>query len=136
MWEARETGGTIRPTSLSDGRNAGPQHTEGFASETAAATGKSKRDINRAIHRAENIEPDVMELVQGTTLDKGVELDALAKMEPDEQREAVAAVVSGETDTVREKPTRSELWLDKLKNVYRQSPKNAQRAFLKWVAAA
>ena len=136
LWEARETAGTNCPTSLSDGRAAGPQHAEGFASETAAATGRSKRDINRAIARAENIESDVMEAVQGTVLDKGVELDALAKMEPDEQRAAVAAVESGETDTVREKPTRSGLWLVKLKNVYRQSPKRAQKAFLKWVAEA
>ena len=41
----------------------------GFASETAAATGKSKSTINQAIHRAENIEPDVMELgVPRTTI--------------------------------------------------------------------
>ncbi len=60
LWEAREVVGEVRPK---------PQggRPPGFASDTAAATGKSKRSINRAIHRAENIEPDVMEAVQGTS---------------------------------------------------------------------
>ena len=50
LWEKRqETGGTSRPTSLSDGRSAGPQHQRSFAAETSAATGMSKRQINRLI---------------------------------------------------------------------------------------
>ena len=72
--DARETAGRTSPTSLPDGRTAGPQHAEGFASETAATTGMSKRTINQAIHRAENIAPDVMEAVQGTTLEEVVGL--------------------------------------------------------------
>ena len=59
LWEARETAGTNCPTSLSDGRASGPQHEKGFASETSESTGRDKRTIQRAIHRAENIEPDV-----------------------------------------------------------------------------
>jgi hypothetical protein len=37
-----KTGGSISPTSLSDGRGAGPQHQKAFASETATATGMGK----------------------------------------------------------------------------------------------
>ena len=68
-----------------------PGRPTGFTSDAVASTGKSQRSVQQAIHRAENIAPDVMEAVQGTTLDRGVELDALAKMEPEEQRGAVAA---------------------------------------------
>lgn len=48
--KAKELGGTSRPTKLrSDGQRAGPQHEKGFAAETAAATGLSKRHINRLL---------------------------------------------------------------------------------------
>lgn len=63
----------------SDGRKKGPQHYQSFAAETAAITGQSKRDINRNVARAEAIGPDILKL-SGTSLDKGVELDALAKL--------------------------------------------------------
>ncbi len=101
LWGAREVSAQIG-SKPHGGRPAG------FASETAASTGKSKTTINRAKRRAEKIAPDVLGAVQGTELDKGVELDALAKMEPEEQRKAVAAVEAGDTDTVREKPTKAE----------------------------
>ena len=56
-----------------------PPQTRSFAAETAAITGQSKRDINRNVARAEAIGPDILKL-SGTSLDKGVELDALAKL--------------------------------------------------------
>ena len=50
LWEKREkTGGPSCPTSLSDGRSAGPQHQKGFA---AATIGMSKSAINLALSRA------------------------------------------------------------------------------------
>lgn len=49
---------------------------EGFAAETAAASGQSKRDINRDLARAEALGDDLDRIV-GTSLDKGVEMDAL-----------------------------------------------------------
>lgn len=54
VWEEinSEAGGKSLPTSLSDGRQAGPQHKAAFASEVAQITGGSKRDINQKIMRA------------------------------------------------------------------------------------
>ena len=49
-----------------------------FASSTADATGKDKRSIERAAARGEVLGDDLA-AVTGTSLDKGVELDALAK---------------------------------------------------------
>ncbi len=121
---ARNKVGRVDPVSGGRGNKA-------FASSTTEVTGRSKESVNHAIQRAENIPSDVIELVQGTELDKGVELDALAQMDPDEQREAVAAVESGET--LRKKPTPSEIWLDKLQNTYRQSTKKARKKFRGWV---
>ena len=57
---------------------ARPQ-TKGFAAATAEVTGESKRAINLNLARAEAIGPDILKL-SGTSLDKGVELDALAKL--------------------------------------------------------
>ena len=50
-----------------------------FAAETAAITGESKREINRQVALA-NALGDDLQRVEGTSLDKGVELAALAKM--------------------------------------------------------
>ena len=51
LWDERErqVGSGVPPASLKDGRAAGPQHQKNFAAETAAATGLSKRQINRLI---------------------------------------------------------------------------------------
>lgn len=55
-----------------------------FAADTAQSVGRSKASINRDLHRAEALGDDLQE-VQGTSLDKGVELDALAAMEAAER---------------------------------------------------
>jgi ParB-like chromosome segregation protein Spo0J len=65
---------------------------EQFAAETAAVTGQSKQDINRKTARAKAIAPDIMEEIKGTSMDKGVELDALKGLTDDEQRQAVDRV--------------------------------------------
>jgi hypothetical protein len=66
LWEQRqiaenETGGTSRPTSLSDGRRAGPQHQKNFAADTAASTGLSKRQINRLLAKPKPHQPKPVE---------------------------------------------------------------------------
>jgi hypothetical protein len=70
------------------------QHTRGvdklstpsdrFTAATSEATGKDERTIRRAAARASSLGPD-LSAVAGTSLDKGVELDALAKMRPGER---------------------------------------------------
>ena len=98
-----KTGGESLPTSLKDGRKAGPQHGKGFAQDTAEKTGLSKSSINKSLRRAEKIDVDVQESIKGTPIaDKGVELDALADLKPADQKQAVQMVKSGEATSVRE----------------------------------
>lgn len=51
-----------------------------FAAATAAATGESKRRINEQLAIARAL-GDNLQRVEGTSLDKGVELQALAKLQ-------------------------------------------------------
>lgn len=103
IWEAlhpAETGGTTCPTSLADGRQSGPQHQKQFAADTAAVSGESKRDVNRHLARADAIGDD-LERVTGTSLDKGVELDALAKLPEPERKDLIDRAEAGENVSAR-----------------------------------
>jgi N6-adenosine-specific RNA methylase IME4 len=51
-----------------------------FAESTAKSTGKNRRTIERAAKRGADIVPDQLVKLVGTSLDKGDELDALAKL--------------------------------------------------------
>ena len=77
VWEALQNSGSTCATNR--GR---PKE---FARDTADRTGAAKASINRDIARATAIGSDI-KLVAGTSLDKGVELDALAKMPEAERR--------------------------------------------------
>ena len=75
----------------------------GFTDDAAKQMGKSTRVIRRKTRRAANIAPDVQKRIASTPIaDSGSELDALASAPPEEQREAVARVASGEAETIRE----------------------------------
>ncbi len=116
IWEAlhpAETGGTSCPTSLADGRQSGPQHQKQFAAETAAVSGESKRDVNRHLARAEAIGED-LERVTGTSLDKGVELDALAKLPELERKELIDKAEAGEQVSARKASAAKQQALDEL----------------------
>jgi ParB family chromosome partitioning protein len=75
-----------------------------FIDDTAEKTGMSRAAVAQAVHRAEAIDPEVKDAIRDTPeiADKGVELDALAAVEPEEQKAAVEAVKSGKARTVRE----------------------------------
>ena len=106
IWEALhpvEMGGTTCPThpeTDSMGRKKSPQQEKAFAADTAAVSGESKRDVNRHLARAEAIGDDI-ERVAGTSLDKGVELDALAKMPEPERKELIDRAEAGEKVSAR-----------------------------------
>lgn len=103
IWEALhpvDTGGKSLSTCLSDGRKAGPQHEQGFAAATATAAGMTKQAINQHLARAEAIGDD-LERVTGTSLDKGVELDALAKLPEPERKDLIARAEAGEEVSAR-----------------------------------
>jgi hypothetical protein len=71
----------------------------GFAKDTTAKTGRSKRSINAAIALDKAI-PNIERLVD-TSLDKGVELDALAKLPEAEQSALIEAATAGKKVSAR-----------------------------------
>ena len=74
-----------------------------FAAETTAITGEAKRTINQHLARAEALGDDLPR-VQGTSLDKGVELDALARLPEPERKELIDRAAAGEVVTARPAP--------------------------------
>ncbi|MEP6587171.1 MAG: ParB N-terminal domain-containing protein [Polaromonas sp.] len=77
---------------------------QGFAAETAAITGESKSQINRHVARADALGDDLPR-VTGTSLDKGVELDALAKLPELERSALIDRAEAGEKVSARHAPT-------------------------------
>lgn len=73
---------------------------KGFAAETADVSGMTKQSINRHLARAEALGDDLAE-VTGTSLDKGVELDALARMDAPERHALIERAKAGEQVTAR-----------------------------------
>jgi ParB family chromosome partitioning protein len=74
-----------------------------FTTDTATKTGLSVRTIQQSVHRAENISPEVRDAICDIPeiADRGVELDALAKMSPEHQARVVAMVESGHAANIR-----------------------------------
>jgi ParB/RepB/Spo0J family partition protein len=71
-----------------------------FTSKTAEATGRDERTVRRDAARGEALGEDLAEIA-GTSLDKGVELDALAKLPEDERKSLVQRAKSGEDVSAR-----------------------------------
>lgn len=86
--------GLIRQGAADD--NLSPAFTEA----TANATGKDQRAIQRDAARGEALGDD-LEAIAGTSLDKGVELDALAKLPEPERRHIIQRAVAGEEVSAR-----------------------------------
>jgi len=102
LWEQRhgepEESGTSCPTLPEPKTGRGNKQ---FASDTAERTGQSKKDINRHVSRAEALGDD-LEAVTGTSLDKGVELDALKKLTPEDRKPLIERVQVGEAVSARQ----------------------------------
>ena len=71
-----------------------------FATDTAAVSGEGRSSIYRHLARAEAIGED-LERVTGTSLDKGVELDALAKLPETDRKDLIARAEAGEEVSAR-----------------------------------
>lgn len=99
IWEALhpvEKGGKTVPT-------LGGDQNVGFASDTAAAAGMTKRAINQHLARAEALGEDLDKVI-GTSLDKGVELDALKAMPPEQRAPLIERAQAGESVSARNTP--------------------------------
>ncbi|MCD9821161.1 ParB N-terminal domain-containing protein [Bradyrhizobium japonicum] len=66
-----------------------------FADDTATKTGRSKRAVAQDAARGEALRDD-LDRVAGTSLDKGTELDALAKMSAEERAPLIEQAAAGE----------------------------------------
>lgn len=91
-----------------------------FAADTATVTGESKRDINRHLSRADALGDD-LSAVTGTSLDKGVELDALKALPEPERRDLIARAQSGEVVSARKPMARIRLEIE-----YRDNQEGAE----------
>jgi len=84
-----------------------------FASETSSITGEAKRTINQHLSRADELGEDLHE-VYGTSLDTGVELDALKKIPEVERKALIAEAKTGAVVTARKPMARISLKIDYL----------------------
>lgn len=102
IWEALHPAGiqVAKVGSPEIGYGKPPAQEHGFATSTASVSGESKTAINRHLARAEAIGDD-LERVTGTSLDKGVELDALAKLPEPERKDLIARAEAGEEVSAR-----------------------------------
>jgi ParB family chromosome partitioning protein len=87
-------GGDRRSVSSSQNENL-----KAFAADTATKTGKGRSSIARDVARAGKIA--VLDEIVGTSLDKGVELDALATLSEEEQCALAERAKAGEQVTAR-----------------------------------
>lgn len=129
LWEARKSQvGEVRsPTK--------PQHERGFASETSAETGVSKRTVNQALARAEAVPQDVRDKIRGSAFDSGAYLDRLGKLSPDGQRKTVTADLE-EFKLRRQDAAPSETAADhfeRLKRAYLRTRLDGRRRFEQWL---
>jgi ParB family chromosome partitioning protein len=86
-------------------RQLGEPISERFTADTAAATGKSERVVQRDASRGEKIDEEVLGEISGTDLDRGVVLDALTQYPKDEQKAALAEI---EAELKQPKPQLSD----------------------------
>lgn len=102
----------------------GPGRPKEFASETSDVAGMTKQAINRHVSRAEALGNDLDEVV-GTSLDKGVELDALKSIPADERRELIERAKAGEQVSARsqDQPTPSGYITTLIDDLFRMSRK-------------
>jgi len=71
-----------------------------FTKETAKTSGKDERTIRQAARRGKELGPDLSKIA-GTSLDKGVEMDALIKLPEPKRASLIERAASGEQVSAR-----------------------------------
>lgn len=82
-----------------------------FAADTAKAAGMTKQSINQHLSRASALGAD-LQAVAGTSLDKGVELDALKAIPAPERKELISRARAGEKVSARKPAARISLTIE------------------------
>lgn len=80
--------------------DASPNFSVAFTTDTAAATGKASSSIRLAAQRGRELGSDIHRIV-GTSLDKGVEIDALVKLPKSERADLIRRAEAGEKVSAR-----------------------------------
>jgi ParB-like chromosome segregation protein Spo0J len=111
--------GGDRKGKKSSGQNG--HSNERYTKETAPQTGESERTVRRHVARGKKI-ANVADVV-GTSLDKGNELDALAKMSPERQSELIEKAKAGEKVSARDSTKGSQQPVRKPKTASPDEPK-------------
>ncbi len=110
----------VAPELKATGYKQPPPQTKGFAASTAEVTGESVRSVQRDVARANVIGLDALTKVTNTSLDSGVELDALAKLPAPERAVLIERAAAGEQVSARPGPDR--LQADKSRLRHQASP--------------
>lgn len=100
IWEALHPNSGNSFSTITPDEPRGRGRPPEFASETAAAAGMTKQAINQHLARADALGDD-LERIAGTSLDKGVELDALKAMPEPERKELIDRAAAGEKVSAR-----------------------------------
>jgi hypothetical protein len=90
------------PGKAGGGKQAKDPELRSFVVNTSRKTGKSRSTIAKAATRGKKVK--VLADIVGTSLDKGTEIDALAKLREDEQRKLAARAKAGEKVSAKQKP--------------------------------
>lgn len=93
--------GQTLPTITERGRG----RPEGFAAATAKATGQAKRTTNLALARAEALGDTALTKITGTSLDSGVQMDALIQLPVEQRAELIERAVAGEKVSAKQAAT-------------------------------
>lgn len=116
LWEdingpAKAAGARAANASMGRG-DATENYSVAFTTDTAATSGKTDRAIRMAAARGRVLGSDIHRIV-GTSLDKGVEMDALIKLPSDERENLIRQAERGEKVSARPAPKPKSITADK-----------------------
>lgn len=103
MWEdinGPAKANSAKAANASMGRKTDVNANSAFTSATSKSSGKSLRAVQVAAQRGEALGPD-LQRIAGTSLDKGVEMDALIKMKEPERKKIIERAAQGEKVSAR-----------------------------------
>lgn len=105
-----------------------------FTQATAAATGRAERSLQKAARRGKNIDHGDLKKIEGTSLDRAEELDALIGLPVSERRDLIARAVKGEKVSAKKiSPKKSERKATKKRKPSASALEAEDKAFADWL---